>query len=143
MAVTGPTVSQKTAGKVTHELKIDVLAQARPRGFRIWNQMTDYRRIATLLTERHRLAALFLFATYLMIPPPRLVGDHFQINFSAPLSKMGSMRLFNSDAECQAELESYRQKPPGGLPAMLGSTTDALSAMRAAKCIPTHDPRLK
>jgi hypothetical protein len=146
MAVTGPTVSQKTAGKVTHELKIDVLAQPRPPGFRIWNRMTDYRRIATLatlITERHRLAALFLFATYLMIPLPRLVGDHFQINFSAPLSKGDQLRLFNSDAECEAALESYRQKPPGDLPAMLGSRTDAISAMRAAKCIPTHDPRLK
>jgi hypothetical protein len=92
---------------------------------------------------RHRLAAVVLFATYLLVPPPKLADDHFQINFSAPLSKWDQLRLFNSDAECEAALESYRQKPPGGLPAMLGSKADALSAMRAARCISTHDPRLK
>ena len=92
---------------------------------------------------RHRLAALVLFATYLMVPPPKLADDHFRINFSAPLYKWDQLRLFNSDAECEAALESYRQKPPGGLPAMLGSRADALSAMRAAKCVSTDDPRLK
>jgi hypothetical protein len=92
---------------------------------------------------RHHLAATVLLATYLMTPPPKLAGDHFQISFAAPLSKWDQLRLFNSDAECEAALESYRQKPPGGLPAMLGSKADALSAMRAARCISTHDPRLK
>jgi hypothetical protein len=53
------------------------------------------------------------------------------------------LRRFNSDAECEAALESYRQKPPGGLPAMLGSRRDAASAMRAAKCISINEPRLK
>ena len=93
--------------------------------------------------ERHRLAALVLFATYLMMPPPKLAGDHFQIDFSAPLSKWDQLRLFNSDAECEAALEGYRRKPPGGLPAVLGNRTDAASAMRAARCISTRDPRLK
>ena len=93
--------------------------------------------------ERHRLAALALFATYLMMPPPKLAGDHFQIDFTAPLSKWDQLRLFNSDSECEAALESYRRKPPGGLPAVLGSRTDAAAAMRAARCISTRDPRLK
>jgi hypothetical protein len=92
---------------------------------------------------RHRLAVVVLFAAYLMIPPPKLADDHFRINFSAPLSKWDQLRLFNSDAECEASLEGYRQKPPGGLPAMLGSRADALSAMRAARCVSTDDPRLK
>jgi hypothetical protein len=35
------------------------------------------------------------------------------------------------------------RSPEGGLPAMLGSRADAVSAMRAAKCISTHDSRLK
>jgi hypothetical protein len=91
----------------------------------------------------HRLAAVVLLATYLMIPPPRLADDHFQINFSAPLSKWDQLRLFNSDGECEAELGAYRQKPPGGLPAMLGSRADALAAIRAARCVSTNDPRLK
>jgi hypothetical protein len=92
---------------------------------------------------RYHLAATVLIGTYLMIPPPRVVGDHFEINFAAPLSEWDQLRLFNSDAECEAALGSYRQKPPGGLPAMLGSRTDAISAMRAAKCISTRDPRLR
>ena len=92
---------------------------------------------------RHHLAAMVLLATYLIIPPPRLVGEHFQIDFSAPLTEWDQLRLFNSDEECEAALQGYRQKPPGGLPAMLGSRADAFSAMRAAKCISTTDPRLK
>lgn len=92
---------------------------------------------------RHNLAAIVLLATYLMMPPPRPVGDHFQIDFSAPLSKWDQLRLFNSDDECEAALEGDRQQPPAGLPAMLGSKADAISAMRAAKCISTHDPSLK
>jgi hypothetical protein len=91
----------------------------------------------------HRLAAVVLLATYLIMPPPKFVGDHFQTNFAAPLSKWDEIRLFNSDAECETALEAYRKKPPGGLPAMLGSRADALSAMRAARCISTSDPRLK
>jgi hypothetical protein len=91
---------------------------------------------------RHHIFALVLLGTYLMMPPPRLVGNHFQINFSAPLYKWDQLRLFNSDAECEAALASYRQEPPGGLPTMLGSRTEALAAMRAAKCISTNDPRL-
>jgi hypothetical protein len=92
---------------------------------------------------RHRLAAAVLSATYLLVPPPKLADDHFKINFSAPLSKWDQLRLFDSDAECEAALESYRKKPPGGLPAMLGSRADALSAMHVAMCISTDDPRLK
>ena len=95
------------------------------------------------MMARYWLAALVVFATYLMMPPPKLAGDHFQIDFAAPLSKWDQLRLFDSDAECEAALESYRQKPPGGLPAMLGSRTDAAAAMRAARCIATSDPRLK
>jgi hypothetical protein len=79
---------------------------------------------------RYHLAATVLIATYLMIPPPRVVGDHFEIKFSAPLSEWDQLRLFNSDAECEAALDSYRHEPPGGLPAVLGSRTDAVSAMR-------------
>jgi hypothetical protein len=92
---------------------------------------------------RHHLAAVVLFATYLIMPPAKFVGDRFQINFAASLSKWDQLRLFSSDTECEAALKSYRQKPPGGLPAMLGSRADALSAMRAARCISTSDPRLK
>jgi hypothetical protein len=92
---------------------------------------------------RHHLAAMVLLATYLMMPPPMAVGDHFEINFAAPLSEWDQLRLFNSDAECEASLGGCRQEPPGGLPAMLGSRTDAISAMLAAKCISNHDPHLK
>jgi hypothetical protein len=99
--------------------------------------------VAGAIMVRHRLAAVVLLATYLMVPPPKLADDHFQINFSAPLSKWDQLRLFNSDAECEAALERYRQKPPGGLPLLLGSRADALTAMRAAQCVSTDDPRLK
>jgi hypothetical protein len=92
---------------------------------------------------RYHLAAMVLLATYLMMPPPRLVGDHFQINFSEPISEWDQLRLFKSAEECETALDSYRQVPPGGLPIMLGSRTEALSAMRAARCVSTRDPRLK
>jgi hypothetical protein len=123
-------------------LEISHKAQVRPLGFRIWKRMTDCWRAVTNVMERHRLAALVLLATYLMMPPPKLSGDNFQINFSAPISKWDQLRRFNSDAECEAALEHYRHKPPGGLSAMFGSRADAAAAMRAARCIPSREPSL-
>ena len=64
--------------------------------------------IAGATMVRYQLAATLLLATYLMVPPPRLVGDQFQIDFAAPLSEWDQLRLFNSDAECEAALKSYR-----------------------------------
>jgi len=92
---------------------------------------------------RDYLAAMVPLATYLMMPPPRMVEGRFQTNFSAPLNKWDQLRLFDSDAECEAALNSYRQEPPGGLPAMLGSRAAAVATMRAAQCISISDPRLK
>jgi hypothetical protein len=91
---------------------------------------------------RHYLVAMVLLATYLMMPPPRVVGDHFQTTFAPPLSEWVQLRLFDSDAECEAALGSYRQKPPGGLPHASQQNGRDL-CMRAAKCISTRDPRLK
>jgi len=49
--------------------------------------MTDHWRFATAIIERYRFAAPVLLITYLIMPPPKLSGNNFQINFSAPLSK--------------------------------------------------------
>lgn len=86
------------------------------------------------------VAGLVLAAVYLLMPPPDVAGDHFRINFSAPLSGWVELRRFNS--ECNTALEAYRRKPAGGLPAMLESKLEAMDAMRAAKCISTNDRRL-
>ncbi len=91
----------------------------------------------------HHLAALVLAAAYLLMPPPEVAGDHFQINFSAPLSKWVELRRFNSASECETARQVYRQRPAGGLPAMLDSRQQAAAAMRAARCISTDDYRLK
>jgi hypothetical protein len=123
-------------------LKIRPEVRLESWGFRLWEQVADCWRIVTAVMERHRLAALVVLATYLMIPPPKLSGDNFQINFSAPLSKWDQLRRFDSDADCEAVLEHYRHKPPGGLSAMLGGRSEAAAAMRAARCVPSHDPSL-
>ena len=123
-------------------LAISPKAQLRSCGFRIWKRMTDCWRISTAIMQRHRLAALVLLATYLIMPPPKLSGDNLQINFSAPISKWDQLRRFNSDAECEAVLEHYRHKPPGGLSAMFGSRAEAAAAMRAARCVPSREPSL-
>jgi hypothetical protein len=91
----------------------------------------------------NHLAAPLLVAAYLLMPPPEVAGDHFHINFSAPLAKWAEVRRFNSMAACESARQVYRQKPLGGLPAMLESRQEALAAMRAAKCVSANDPRLK
>jgi hypothetical protein len=91
----------------------------------------------------NHLAAPLLVAAYLLMPPPEVAGDHFHINFSAPLAKWTEVRRFNSMAACERARQVYQQKPLGGLPAMLESRQEALAAMRAAKCVSANDPRLK
>ena len=91
----------------------------------------------------NHLAAPLLVAAYLLMPQPKVAGDHFDINFSAPLAKWAEVRRFNSMAACESTRQVYRQKPLGGLPAMLESRQEALAAMRAAKCVSANDPRLK
>jgi hypothetical protein len=83
-----------------------------------------------------------LLSIYLLMPPTKLAVDHLRINFSAPLSKWVEVRRFNSTSECENALENYRQNPPGGLSAVLESRQRALAAMKVAKCVSSHDPRL-
>lgn len=123
-------------------LEISHKVQLRSRGFRIWKRTIDHWRVATAIMERYRLAALVLLSIYLIMPPPKLSGDNFQANFSAPLSKWTQLRRFNSDAECEAALEHYRHKPPGSLTNMFGSKAEAAAAMRAARCVPSSEPSL-
>jgi hypothetical protein len=92
--------------------------------------------------EIRHLTSLLLTAAYLMIPPPQAIKGRFRIDFSAPLSNWAQLRRFDSTSECAAALDSYRQKPPGGLRAVLQSKPQAAAAMRAARCISTHDPRV-
>ena len=89
----------------------------------------------------NHLAAPLLVAAYLLMPQPKVTGDHFQINFSAPLAKWAEVRRFNSMAACESARQVYRQKPLGGLPTMLESRQEALAAMRAAKmCLSQRPP---
>jgi hypothetical protein len=83
--------------------------------------------------KSHMFAALLLAASYLLMPPPEEAGTRFQINWSAPLSKWVELRRFNSASGCNAALHFYRERPAGGLPAMLESKQQAIAAMRAAK----------
>ncbi|HEY6419222.1 MAG TPA: hypothetical protein VIX59_09480 [Candidatus Binataceae bacterium] len=90
---------------------------------------------------RH-LAALALVGWYLMMPPPRTVGDHFETNFSAPLSKWTKIRSFDLQSQCESVRESYQQKPTGNLINLLGAT-QAQATTKASQCVATDDPRLK
>jgi hypothetical protein len=91
----------------------------------------------------NHLAAFLLVAAYLLMPPPKVAGNHFDINFSAPLAKWAEVRRFNSMTACESAMHVYQQKPLGGLPAMLESRREALDAMKAAKCVSANDPRLE
>ena len=89
--------------------------------------------------KRHHIPALLLTASYLIMPAPESAGTRFRINFSAPVSRWVELRRFNSTTECDAAAHIYRQRPAGGLPAMLESKQQAIAAMQAAKCISTKD----
>jgi hypothetical protein len=91
--------------------------------------------------KRH-LAALALVGWTLMVPPPRPVGDHFETNFYAPLSKWTRLRTFDLKSQCETERETYQQKPTGNLVIMLGAA-EAQATTKASKCVATDDPRLK
>jgi hypothetical protein len=87
-------------------------------------------------------AALALAGWYLMLPPPRTVGDHFKTNFYAPLSKWTRLRTFDLQSQCEAAREAYQQKPTGNLVIMLGAA-EAQATTKAARCVATDDPLLK
>jgi hypothetical protein len=72
---------------------------------------------------------VLLAATYLIMPPAEEAGTRFRINFSAPPSGWVELRRFNSASECAAAIDTYRHRPAGGLPAMLGSKQQAIAAM--------------
>jgi hypothetical protein len=91
--------------------------------------------------ERH-LAAIALVGWFLMMPPPRTVGDHFETNFSAPLSKWTRLRRFDLQSQCESAREAYRQKPTGNLVIMLGAV-EAQATTKASRCVASDDPRLK
>jgi hypothetical protein len=91
--------------------------------------------------ERH-LAAIALVGWFLMMPPPRTVGDHFETNFSAPLSKWTRLRRFDLQSQCESAREAYRQKPTGNLVIMLGAV-EAQATTKASQCVASDDPRLK
>jgi hypothetical protein len=87
-------------------------------------------------------AALALVGWYLMMPPPRTVGDHFETNFYAPLSKWTMIRRFDLQPQCEAAREAYQQKPTGNLIIMLGAT-EAQATTKASRCVADDDPLLK
>jgi hypothetical protein len=91
--------------------------------------------------ERH-LAVIALVGWFLMMPPPRTVGDHFETNFSAPLSKWTRLRRFDLQSQCESAREAYRQKPTGNLVIMLGAA-EAQATTKASQCVASDDPRLK
>ncbi|MGA6972363.1 MAG: hypothetical protein WBY93_12080 [Candidatus Binatus sp.] len=93
------------------------------------------------MKPRHA-AALAFVAWYLMMPPPRPVGDHFETNFSAPLSKWTKVRRFDLQSRCETVREAYQQKPTDNLVIMLG-TAEAQATTKASLCIAGDDPRLK
>jgi hypothetical protein len=89
-------------------------------------------------------AALALIGWALMMPPPRPVGDHFETNFSAPLSKWSTVRTFDLQSQCEAAREAYQQKPTGNLVILLGAAeAQATTTTKASRCVADNDPRLK
>jgi len=90
---------------------------------------------------RH-VAALALVAWFLMMPPPRTVGDHFETNFYAPLSKWTKLRRFDLQSQCETTREAYQKKPTGNLVIMLGAA-EAQATTKASRCVASDDPRLK
>lgn len=93
------------------------------------------------MKPRHT-AALALVAWYLMMPPPRPVGDHFETNFHAPLSKWTRLRRFDLQSECETTREAYRQKPTGNLVITLGAA-EAQATTKVSRCVAGDDPHLK
>jgi hypothetical protein len=90
----------------------------------------------------HHAAAFALAAWFLMMPPPKPVGDHFKTNFSAPLSKWTRVRRFDLQSQCETTREAYQQKPTGNLVIMLGAA-EAQATTKASQCVAGEDPRLK
>jgi hypothetical protein len=93
------------------------------------------------MKPRH-VAALALVAWFLMMPPPRTVGDHFETNFYAPLSKWTKLRRFDLQSQCETTREAYQKKPTGNLVIMLGAA-EAQATTKASRCVASDDPRLK
>jgi hypothetical protein len=92
--------------------------------------------------HRYYLTAMLLAGWYLMVPPPKVFVDHFEINFSAPLYKWTQLRRFDSASQCDAARQFYANHPED-LSHILDSREQATAAMRAAKCLSTRDPRLQ
>jgi hypothetical protein len=90
----------------------------------------------------HHAAALALAAWFLMMPPPKPVGDHFVTNFTAPLSKWTRVRRFEEQSQCETVRASYQKKPTGNLVIMLGAQ-QAQATTKASQCVASDDPRLK
>ncbi len=90
----------------------------------------------------HHAAAFALAAWFLMMPPPKPVGDHFVTNFNAPLFKWTQVRRFHLQSQCETVREAYRQKPTGNLVIMLGAA-EAQATTKASQCVAGDDPRLK
>ena len=93
------------------------------------------------MSARH-VAALALVVWYLMVPPPRTVGDHFETNFYAPLPKWTRLQMFDLKSQCESEREAYQQKPTGDLVIMLG-VAGARATTKASQCVAADDSRLK
>ena len=93
------------------------------------------------MKHRHA-AALALVAWFLMMPPPKPVGDHFETNFNAPLTKWTEVRRFDLQAQCETVREAYQRKPTGNLVIMLGAA-EAQATTKASQCVASDDPRLK
>jgi hypothetical protein len=98
--------------------------------------------MANINMKLRHAAALALVGWTLMMPPPRPVGDHFETNFLAPLSKWTKLRTFDAQSQCQAAREDYQRKPTGNLVIMLGAT-EAKATTKAAQCVEAGDPRLR
>ena len=84
-------------------------------------------------------AALALAGWFLIIPPPRLVGDSFQTRFDAPQSKWVRVRRFNHRDKCEKTLSEYRQHPPEAYAYLLSGEDQARATMNAGRCIEAKD----
>jgi hypothetical protein len=107
-----------------------------------WPAARDFGSFRNFCRKTELVLALALVGWYLMIAPPRQINDRFETNFSAPLDKWVQLRLFKLQSECEAARDAYAKNPPAGVTDMLSSKADALTVMKAAKCVSTDDPRL-
>jgi hypothetical protein len=91
------------------------------------------------MKPRHA-AALALVGWYLMVPPLSRSSNRQKIgsDFSRPLSEWLSVSVYDSEADCNKEIDAMNQRA-----ASMAREHHTMLNISHAQCIATDDPRLK